>query len=855
MENRLRQRENIRYKKNVGLFMDADMLADLEPSLNKHFLGTHRENDEKTRSLNSSNSQNNSFPPPLPETSSSSDIYTKKIASFKRKLKTLKGINHNNNNHNADLKKDKLIIKIPKELDNPNWNSKSISTFNSNTIRNTDVSNLKNSTSNNNSNNISEIDMEHNSKLSFQLNKETFETSSPVISMFNSNSSDLQMRVRKSSKENKCSICDIQLDTLYNIQDVERIIELKCDHMVHEECLLMELEINLSLNNIILSDRSMIIDYLPPCGLCNDKMKKKIIPKDDNLLTHIFTRIITSNLSGKSSKLFIDNSVISVPTPLTPTFTDNSKFNDTEQSSSSFYSSLNQSILINNTNINDNTNDAVNNLNTTNILKSLHENTGLEGSQPDSHRYSSIKSEIKVPKSTFYKKHNKKPSRGSFISGTSAIISSVDNEPPVNGILKENIPDNLTKQKLLDGLIALSTRKLIDDNEDSDFTLTDEFIKSLGKFRVVDKMSLIDSSTTSNNSESPAYKCYCYLFEHMLIALNSETYKFKLISINLSTFIDTFELGTIILKTSKNAKTLYKLLFNDRGLELKWKNALTNMKQHIENRLVTSTLKGNEFDALIANQLQDFGDVETIGTLQSYIGHDGYRRLATGVCPRFYESTINSFNLREKPANAIIVINQTKYIPSSIVPIKNITKSLLMIGIDVSLIFCSTSVLSMNSNVLDNYGLKKNELKKKGDLCMLKIDEYQQNLHEKNLRFKAATLADEINHYVNITNVDESNIITIMISNATLNNIESIPTTDSILIEIGLEANKKSNREDINDLASWDDIMEVICIYCSLEFNESDFYMSSEDRDDDDEEDYEEGDSNDQYLEINNGFI
>lgn len=871
------------FRKNIGGFLDPEMLADLEPLLHKHFIGP-----PKTAKGGSENGTNlklkiekRTIPPPLPQTSSSSDVYTKKIASFKKKLKTFKGISNPAQDNGI---RNKIVVHIPENIQKKNstFGSNTNSTLKSNLHKNLETNDSKSTNfcskldfsynhsetklsynsndnnkdangtgkakDNNNTMNLknsvpinsyefsneSPLSLRTSPKISRSFGIDSFETSSPTLSIFNAGSSDLHMPVRKLAKENKCSICDLKLDTLYNVQDNERIVELRCGHMTHEECLVMELELNLSVDQAVLNDKSTIIEHLPLCPLCPSHLNTKTIPKDDNLLTQMFTRLITSTFKNSSKNHLLNSTTLTMPTPLTPKFPDSFKFDETDPSTSSFYPSLHQSTI-----------DKIvkeENIDTRNILSCLNgDNYGIISSVPDRNVENDNESinKLKPLKSSFYKKHSKKPSRGSFVSGTSAIVSSVRNETPTNetyGSWNGKFPNNLIKQEFIDDLITLSTKGIIKDYEDSDFMLTNEFIKSLGKFRIVDKFNLLDSHS---KSELNITENYCFLFDHMLLMFNLFDYKFKLISISLSTFIDISEPGCLILKASKNAELFYKLIFNSNELEMKWRGALTDMKQHIDNDLVTSTLKSNEFDDIIESELSDSRtDIETIGTLQSYIGEDGYRRLPTGVCPRFYEGTINSLVFKEKPTNAIIVLNQTNYIPSSVTAIKNIFKSLSMIGINIKLILCSTSTLSMKSKVLDNCELNKNESQKINDLFMSKIDVYQEKLEERDFsNMKEDTVIEIMNDYIGACN-NKDRVTTMIISNSSLKDISSLQTATSLLVEIGLDARKKSNREDVADLASWDDIMEVICVYCGLEFDESDFYHSS-DNDDDDDDDHE----------------
>jgi pheromone-response scaffold protein len=246
-------------------------------------------------------------------------------------------------------------------------------------------------------------------------------------------------------------------------------------------------------------------------------------------------------------------------------------------------------------------------------------------------------------------------------------------------------------------------------------------------------------------------------------------------------------------------------------------------------------------------------DVATIGTLQSYVGEDGYRRLPTGVSPRFYEGTINSLIFQEKPSKAIIIINQSKLIRSSMSPVRNMIKSLSMIGIEILLLLCSTSTLSENSNVIDSYELGKKELRRKEEELMETIERYENFLKmtAENGNGTAVCLSsgmcvgDKVRDYIVHApqDMDLNEILNITVSNTSLRNFKDPMTSNKIFIEVGLDSRQKTNSSDVVDLAGWEDIMEVVCVYCGLEFDESDFYVSTDDELTDDSQSCDSGNS------------
>ncbi|TID14977.1 hypothetical protein CANINC_004648 [Pichia inconspicua] len=759
-----------------GSFMDADMLAQLEPNLNRHFIGTPNNIEKRLLSNKGGNrTQKTGIPPPLPEISSASDIYTKKIANFKRKLKTFKGIS-------TDYKTKLPSIKTQAEQHN--------------------VQKLKDAFQNDEELLSEEAGVIKEKNTITLFSDSINETSTPTASSFNVSNSNITLPSRKQTKENKCSICNLHLDSFYNLEKNERMLELKCNHMVHEECLIMDLEFNLSLKNEALSDQTVLLDNLPLCSFCSNP--KKAIPKNDSVLVELFTKIITSSLSNPN--LTLDSTTLSITSPSTPTYLENSAFNNS------------RSFSLTPPNIEANINIITNDLHRILTPKNkVHQNE----TEADVNFEAPAKIEkLKSKKLSPYKKHSKRPSRGSHASGTSAIVTSVK--------MKElEVTDNFISnralgQKFISELLILSAQRTIQAYDDDNFILSEEFIRSLGKLKIVDKLQFHDSQKAKSFEE-----CYCFLFDHMLLALSLEERLFFLFSINRLTNIESTNTESIVIKTNKSSKDFLKLSFKSSTLLDRWFMVLTNTL-YDRSTTITSTLADDEFDHLVANDLEE---IETIGTLQSYIGDDGYRRLPTGVCPRFYEGTINSLLFKEKPSRAVIVLNQSSYIPQTSVPIKNMISSLSMIGIDILLIFTSTEYLSIGTCVIDTYELKKQDFKGRKEKVFRKVDEFQDYLKSNSRSYGNGTVDKVTQEYISNVGIYDS-IVNIYISNTSLKNVANPFMLNQLLIEVGLDGEHRSNRSDVDDLASWEDVMEVVCNHCGLEFDESDFYVSSEEESD-----------------------
>lgn len=773
---------------------DSELAYRLEPTINQNKLEPSKNPEGENhheKSLVFNNDMNRS-PPPLPNVPSSSDIYTKKIANFKRKLKTLKGIS------TLDIRKtSQSTIKGNKQRCENNCDKHKVVTSMDDRV----LANVL--TIDNNVTNFPTC-----------FSRNSFDASSPKVTALLDPKS-FNFPTRKLARDTRCSICNLQLDTSYNIIKNEHIIELQCGHMTHEECLLMEIELSLTLSKTFLENQQMLKDFFPPCGSCPNNVKAAK-PKEEDIMTRLFTRLITSEI------IPIRNSIISNQTPTTPLFSDTSKILD--QSTNSILS------------IDHKHTDYTNHLEIENYfdMPSSVKSTGKSfyGEENNENTNTSkLKKNIEEQKHSkkSYKTHRKKPSRGSYVSATSAIVtssSSTNNIKNEAAKITYNGTPTIGDQKFIEDLVKLSNKNIIESTDDANFKLTLSFVKSLGKLILVDKLNALESI---NGKQSTVTEKYCYLFEHMLITISSKDYIFSMFTITHTTYVYT-QPRCITMQACKSSASYCNLLFDKDIVFERWAKVLTDRRKKMEMPEITLTMHENEFDSILSGHYNDVTDVETIGTLQSYIGDDGYRRLPTGVCPRFYEGNIDSLVFHQKPTKAIIIINEAKHIPSSVVPIKNIVKSLSLIGIDILLLLCSTSALSMDSNVHDSCELNKKDYKGKIDMIMDKIDDFQNFLLDKSCNTVKPKVEDIINDQLSD---DIDSTISIVISSSTLNNFGNVSTYSRILMEVGLDGRHKSKRDDVKDLASWDEIMEVICVCCGLEFDESDFYNSSSDDDDD----------------------
>ncbi|VEU23339.1 DEKNAAC104450 [Brettanomyces naardenensis] len=412
------------------------------------------------------------------------------------------------------------------------------------------------------------------------------------------------------------------------------------------------------------------------------------------------------------------------------------------------------------------------------------------------------------PKPTHVRKH----SRGSSVTANLSTFSSAS-------VVSPSSPDFDTigwssrysisslKEKFSRELQQLSEQRIIH----GDVNLSPSLMSSFGGLRLCDKLSISTDSKVWS-------ELYCYLFEHMLVLVDRKESTFKLVQMTSMISIETLSRWWISLQVSKDSDSRIFLSSARPEVLEKWTSALVDYKFKISVDLVTSTIRENEFSFLLSMAPENRAD-------------GGRGRQSPGANPRFYESTIKSLIFTQKPDNMIIVLNQQNPTPGSLVSITNIIKSLLLVRINITLIMCSTSHLLGECSVIEHYYLTGDQCLGSEDLLNDRIDRYQKRIRHGSLEVSGDSLDSVIHQYMSGYKVNDTTLI--VLSSSSLDNYKAPEDMESVLIEINSRTQKSGSRPDTVRLISWDDVMEVICSRCGLEFDDSDFDISTDEEEED----------------------
>ncbi|KAG7728809.1 hypothetical protein KL948_003846 [Ogataea haglerorum] len=426
-------------------------------------------------------------------------------------------------------------------------------------------------------------------------------------------------------------------------------------------------------------------------------------------------------------------------------------------------------------------------------------------------------------------RHSKKLSRGSSISAVSSVISSVSVQaapelgstttlPLDSSRMKSSwtsdFPIYLLRSKFVRELIMLQSQKF------GTVRLNKLAIDSLGDLRLVDKLQVSEDLVMWD-------ECYCYLFERMfvLVDLCASTIKTYSVDHSLKSQIPS----PTVVKVQFDFQVLYLTCSEEEVLE-KWGVALANLNTEFPSGLITTTVKEDEFYEILK-----FNETETP------------QQLPPGVNPKFYEATINSLAFSRKPKEMVIVINQLIPSPHSLVSIKNIVRSLLMVKIQIYMIFTSSLQLSPESQVLTTLSFDSRVDDEEKEALFSKIDEYQKLLNdvtptadENKVHWAMDdTLSAKLQNFRDkCPDPELDDLATVVLSVTPLSELNRLPTSKNIFVEISTppNLNVSHRRSSVFNVAGWEDAMEAICSYIGLEFDDSDFEYTSDENDDDERE-------------------
>ncbi|KAG7820308.1 hypothetical protein KL928_001745 [Ogataea angusta] len=425
-----------------------------------------------------------------------------------------------------------------------------------------------------------------------------------------------------------------------------------------------------------------------------------------------------------------------------------------------------------------------------------------------------------------HQRHAKKPSRGSSISAVSSIISSVSVQtvpessstttlPLGSSRMKSSwtsdFPIYLLRSKFIGELIMLQSQKF------DTVRLNKLAVDSFGDLRLVDKLQISEDLALWD-------ECYCYLFERMFVLVDLCASTIKTFSVDHS--LKSQIPSPTVVKVQFDSELLYLSCSEEEVLE-KWGVALANLNTEFPSGLITTTVKEDEFYEILK-----FNETETP------------QQLPPGVNPKFYEATINSLVFSRKPCAMIIVINQLNPSHHSLVSIKNIVRSLLMVKIQIHMVFTSSLQLRSESQVLSTLSFDSGADDDEKENLFSKIDEYHKLLNdvtptadENRVHWGTDdTLCATLQNFRDKCPHSElEDLATVVLSVTPLSELSRLPTSKNIFVEISTPPNLNGShrRSSVFNVTGWEDAMEAICSYTGLEFDDSDFEDTSDESDDD----------------------
>lgn len=574
-----------------------------------------------------------------------------------------------------------------------------------------------------------------------------------------------------------CVICELEMDTMY-MDSSERLIHLQCGHICHEHCLIIELEMNDDLKYSSNSDREKLF---PSCPICADQ---RCLPLNSNDLQTLILAAIGNKLQNYTvSDNLLENS------PLTPDFAfDELNF-------------MNQLNAINTPHLKIPTQE-----------KTKEENCDIPRKSPK--RDAESKAHLKQ-QSSIKKGHSRKQSRASMIAAVPLVISSASEQKiPTSLINTENWTNQYTlcelSEKLCNYLITLSEEDTIIANGIANFITMSNTLSSFGELRMADKL-------LAKGMDDDSFEWYyCFLFGSSILFLKEKTLMFTIMNISYLTYCEIEETSVLRIKPTRKSDVVWQLDSHIENLTSKWEMALKISSLVIESEFFTNTMKENEFDHYLKHKSK-----LTTGML-----------LPTGVNPRFYTGIIENINIVPKPKRIILVLNQFPYVSCTTLPMKNIIKALNIICIDLDLILVSSRSIKLDTSIISHHQLSHLDSYDKLEGFLNIIDDFESNFFDdkdddeiSNKTLEQSLL--EVVHHSSDYTIDE--IATILLSNGALHSLGPLPTKKNFKLEIGLSNENKSFRSDLFDLADWEQVMEIICECCCLEFDESDLEMSDDD--------------------------
>lgn len=600
-----------------------------------------------------------------------------------------------------------------------------------------------------------------------------------------------QSRRNRNQFPSSCIFCNLDMGLMYSLNNGERLIKLKCDHQAHEQCITMEVELN---DNFKIDTNEGKELAFPNCSIC----KEKAFPADPSELNTILETAIFNRIKNRAHEV--------VP-PLSPSLNISRPGNMINLKELKHNNSLVKPIDLNEK--------------PTLEVKEKVDFLGIPSRSPKRSADIPPKQYEIVDISPEHKSksnsgHKKRQSRASVATGVPLIVSSATEykipeslKNKTNWTTKYSV--HLLSKKLENDLIKLSQDGTINPVEVANFVTMYSTLESFGEIRVADKM-LVKGMNDDKYSE-----CYCFLFGFAILIFQIESLTFTVMNINYLTMCELDEKDILCIKPSRQDEVTLRLDSQMDYLTRKWEIAITIPSMFFDNSVITNTIKEDEFDYLFKS------NSSTVKAKTEF------KKLLTGVDPRFYISIINNINITHKPERIVLILNQFPYATSTTLAMKNIICALHMIKIDIDLILTSSKFMKLDSCIISHHQLLATGSDDELTSFVEIIENFESTFYEDKDDYEPNLDTFE-NTIVNIINQNKGTSIedihTILLSNTGLKNIGPLPTKKNIMVEIGLLNENKSFRSNVIDLSDWEDVMEVICNSCSLEFDEDDFEFS-----------------------------
>lgn len=405
-------------------------------------------------------------------------------------------------------------------------------------------------------------------------------------------------RTKRSFIKEKCTLCN---ESISNKSIGERIMELECKHLCHEECL------SVSIDNLSTTSSLDFHNSFPQCNKCFEEKGKvrKCIPKNEDLKDRLLSNILM-NTSSSSPVTFqsIDTPAQTRFSALTTPVNQIQSQVIFQQSPNSVPHSTNQELFNISLSEPPMKRFSLNNFATNNNMHDLKlaelENSG---------------------KNQISRLRNDSFTLPCFSEGTNQLDTDVISAITTN----TNTLSNLTNDQL-PIIRSFFTQLLLENFRDelSDWQLDEEF----GLLRIVDK--LLVSYDNSNYDTS-----WCFLFSRVFVVAtideSSNTFSDNIISetklknliifdhlkdinvqtINSSTLLVS-EKNNTSLFSEKKAYLKQSLINNTSNILQKWISGLLNKEMVFNEKNITSTL---ELPLIIKSKSTDDDNRETFASL------------------------------------------------------------------------------------------------------------------------------------------------------------------------------------------------------------------------------------------------